>query len=195
MSGVRVLVVDDEPIVREVVCTYLRRDGHATVEAGDGEQALHLLASERFDLVVLDVMVPGVDGLEICRRVRAGSDLPVILLTARVEVLRRTVPAPSGERLVFGDLAIEPSARQVTKAGTELRFTAREFDLLLFLARNPRQVFSRQHLMERVWGYQAAYDTGTVTVHIRRLREKIEDDPSHPKRLVTVWGVGYRFEP
>ena len=219
------LVVDDEPIVREVVCTYLRRDGFSTVEAADGDEALRLLDSEAFDLAVLDVMVPGVDGLEICRRVRTESDLPVILLTARGEeadrivglelgaddyvtkpfsprelaarvktVLRRSAPAAAGERLVFGELAIEPSARQVTKAGSELRFTAREFDLLLFLVSNPRQVFSREHLMERVWGYQAAYDTGTVTVHIRRLREKIEDDPASPRMLQTVWGVGYRFQ-
>ena len=219
------LVVDDEPIVREVVCTYLRRDGFSTIEATDGDQALRLLDSEAFDLAVLDVMVPGVDGLEICRRVRTGSDLPVILLTARGEeadrivglelgaddyvtkpfsprelaarvktVLRRSAPTAAGERLVFGELAIEPGARQVTKAGSELRFTAREFDLLLFLVSNPRQVFSREHLMERVWGYQAAYDTGTVTVHSRRLREKIEDDPASPRMLQTVWGVGYRFQ-
>ncbi|MGI9539450.1 MAG: response regulator [Miltoncostaeaceae bacterium] len=220
----RVLVVDDEPIVREVVCSYLQRDGYQTVEAGDGEEALRLLDTEALELVVLDIMVPGVDGLEICRRIRNDSDLPVILLTARGEeadriiglelgaddyvtkpfsprelaarvktVLRRSAPPSPEGRVVAGDLVIEPATREVHKRGESLRLTAKEFDLLLFMARNPRQVFSREHLMDRVWGYQAAYDTGTVTVHIRRLREKIEDDPAQPAMLQTVWGVGYRF--
>jgi two-component system, OmpR family, response regulator ResD len=219
-----VLVVDDEPIVREVVCRYLRRDGFLTREAGDGTQALRALRDDGLSLVVLDVMVPGVDGLEICRRIRAASDLPVILLTARGEeadrivglelgaddyvtkpfsprelvarvrsVLRRTTPRERVEPILRGDLVIDPAAREVTKAGAVLKLTAKEFDLLLFLARHPRQVFSRDHLMDRVWGYQAAFDTGTVTVHIRRLREKIETDPAHPELLQTVWGVGYRF--
>ncbi len=220
----RVLVVDDEPIVREVVCSYLRRDGYETIETGDGDEALRLLESDAFGLVVLDIMVPGVDGLEICRRIRATSELPVILLTARGEeadrivglelgaddyvtkpfsprelaarvkaVLRRSGPSDDVERVVVGDLVIEPATREVRKHGEGLRLTAKEFDLLLFMARHPRQVFSREHLMDRVWGYQAAYDTGTVTVHIRRLREKIEDDPAAPELLQTVWGVGYRF--
>ncbi len=220
----RVLVVDDEPIVREVVCSYLERDGYETIEAGDGDEALRLLDTEALELVVLDIMVPGVDGLEICRRIRNESDLPVILLTARGEeadriiglelgaddyvtkpfsprelaarvktVLRRSAPASPEGRVVAGDLVIDPSTREVRKRGETLRLTAKEFDLLLFMARNPRQVFSREHLMDRVWGYQAAYDTGTVTVHIRRLREKIEDDPAQPAMLQTVWGVGYRF--
>ena len=221
-----VLVVDDEPIVREVVCGYLERDGHEILEAGDGETARDLLESRDPQLVVLDVMLPGIDGLELCRWIRARSDLPIILLTARGDesdrivglelgaddyvtkpfsprelaarvrtVLRRVeAPRPVGD-IVHGELRIDSEAREVRKGDTLLELTAREFDLLLFLARHPRRVFSREHLMESVWGYQAAFDTGTVTVHIRRLREKIEDDPSHPTHIETVWGVGYRFRP
>ena len=221
-----VLVVDDEPIVREVVCGYLQRDGHKTLEASDGEAARDLLEGGEPQLVVLDVMLPGIDGLELCRWIRARSNLPIILLTARGDesdrivglelgaddyvtkpfsprelaarvrtVLRRVeAPRPVGD-VVHGELRIDSEAREVLKAGEALELTAREFDLLLFLARHPRRVFSREHLMESVWGYQAAFDTGTVTVHIRRLREKIEDDPSHPAHIETVWGVGYRFRP
>lgn len=221
-----VLVVDDEPIVREVVCGYLQRDGHETLEAADGETARDMLESGDPQLVVLDVMLPGIDGLELCRWIRARSNLPIILLTARGDesdrivglelgaddyvtkpfsprelaarvrtVLRRVeAPATVGD-VVHGELRIDSEAREVHKSGETLVLTAREFDLLLFLARHPRRVFSREHLMESVWGYQAAFDTGTVTVHIRRLREKIEDDPSHPARIETVWGVGYRFRP
>jgi DNA-binding response OmpR family regulator len=220
-----VLVVDDEPIVREVVVRYLEREGYRTLEASDGDQARELLERDSPSLVVLDVMLPGTDGLTLCRWIRARSELPVILLTARGEeadrivglelgaddyvtkpfsprelaarvrtVLRRSVTTVDGEtRRSFGDLAIDAGTREVTKGGQALRLTAREFDLLWFLARHPRQVFSRGQLMDRVWGYEAALDTGTVTVHVRRLREKIEDDPSRPARLETVWGVGYRF--
>jgi DNA-binding response OmpR family regulator len=222
-----VLIVDDEPIVREVVVRYLERDGHAILEAGDGEQARLLLEQQTPDLVVLDVMLPGIDGLELCRWIRGRSDLPVILLTARGEeadrivglelgaddyvtkpfsprelavrvraVLRRA--APSGEareRYAFGDIEIDTQTREVHKAGEELRLTAKEFDLLAFLAGNPRRVFGRDQLMSRVWGYEAALDTGTVTVHVRRLREKIETEPSDPLHLQTVWGVGYRLVP
>ena len=221
-----VLVVDDEPTIREVVCQYLQRDGFTTIEAGDGEQALEEIAKSDPSLVVLDIMLPGVDGLEICRRVRSNSNVPIILLTARGEetdrivglelgaddyvtkpfsprelaarvrtVLRRVAPELSTDRLEIGDIVIDPASRDVLVDGTTLKLTAKEFDLLLFLAQNPRQVFSRDHLMDRVWGYQAAFDTGTVTVHIRRLREKIEIDPSAPSRIETVWGVGYRFVP
>jgi two-component system response regulator ResD len=176
---------------------------------------------------VLDVMLPGTDGLELCRWIRSHSDLPIIMLTARGEeadrivglelgaddyvtkpfsprelaarvrtVLRRSAPETSRtEQLAFGDLTIDAGMREVTKAGVPLRLTVKEFDLLWFLARHPRHVFSRDQLMDRVWGYEAALDTGTVTVHVRRLREKIEDDPSHPRLLQTVWGVGYRFTP
>ncbi len=220
-----VLVVDDEPIVREVVVRYLQREGHQTLEAADGEIARTMLEAGMPDLVVLDVMLPGADGLDLCRWIRSRSELPVILLTARGEeadrivglelgaddyvtkpfsprelaarvrtVLRRAAPAEHpAERLAFEELELDAETREVRKAGQELRLTAKEFDLLWFLASHPRKVFSRDQLMSRVWGYEAALDTGTVTVHIRRLREKIEDIPSHPRFLQTVWGVGYRF--
>jgi DNA-binding response OmpR family regulator len=222
-----VLVVDDEPIVREVVVRYLEREGHTTLQADDGDRARLLLQSERPDLVVLDVMLPGTDGLDLCRWIRSRSELPVIMLTARGEeadrivgleigaddyvtkpfsprelaarvrtVLRRsTPPAETEERVSFGDVELDSGTREVRKAGTELRLTAKEFDLLWFLAGNPRRVFGRDQLMSRVWGYEAALDTGTVTVHMRRLREKVEDDPSSPRHLQTVWGVGYRLVP
>ena len=223
-----VLVVDDEPIVREVVVRYLKREGYTTLEADDGDRARLMLERNAPDLVVLDVMLPGTDGLELCRWIRARSELPVILLTARGEeadrivglelgaddyvtkpfsprelaarvrtVLRRSTPAlgEEGEHLEFEGLSLDAETREVRKAGEELKLTAKEFDLLRFLASNPRRVFSRDQLMTRVWGYEAALDTGTVTVHMRRLREKIEDVPSHPRFLQTVWGVGYRFVP
>ena len=222
-----VLVVDDEPIVREVVVSYLRREGFDTLEAEDGDTARGLVEQEGPNLVVLDLMLPGTDGLELCRWIRARSDTPVIMLTARGEeadrivglelgaddyvtkpfsprelatrvrtVLRRSEPNISrAESLTFEGLEVSARTREVTKAGTLLRLTAKEFDLLWFLANHPRQVFSRDQLMDRVWGYEAALDTGTVTVHVRRLREKIEDDASRPRFLQTVWGVGYRFVP
>jgi DNA-binding response OmpR family regulator len=222
-----VLVVDDEPIVREVVVRYLEREGYRTLEAGDGDLARRLVEQHSPGLVVLDVMLPGTDGLELCRWIRSHSDLPIIMLTARGEeadrivglelgaddyvtkpfsprelaarvrtVLRRSAPETARtEQLSFGDLMINAGTREVAKAGVPLRLTVKEFDLLWFLARHPRHVFSRDQLMDRVWGYEAALDTGTVTVHVRRLREKIEDDPSHPRLLQTVWGVGYRFSP
>ena len=222
-----VLVVDDEPIVRDVVVRYLQRDGFDTLVAGDGDTARELIERTAPQLVVLDVMLPGTDGLALCRWIRSRGDLPVIMLTARGEeadrivglelgaddyvtkpfsprelavrvqtVLRRSAPAASSAaRLVFDGLAIDPSTREVERDGKLLRLTAKEFDLLFFLASNPRQVFSRDQLMGRVWGYEAAVDTGTVTVHVRRLRAKIERDPSSPRHLETVWGVGYRFVP
>ena len=222
-----VLVVDDEPIVREVVLRYLERDGFRTLEASDGDAARRLVESESPGLVILDIMLPGVDGLELCRWIRARSDLPVILLTARGEeadrivglelgaddyvtkpfsprelaarvrtVLRRSSPqVPKAERLSFEGLELDARTREVTSKGELLRLTAREFDLLWFLASHPKQVFSREQLMDRVWGYAAAFDTGTVTVHVRRLREKMEADPARPRFLQTVWGVGYRFSP
>ena len=221
-----VLVVDDEPIVREVVVRYLEREGYRTLEAADGTRARQLLEHEMPNLVVLDLMLPGTDGLTLCRWIRSRSDLPVIMLTARGEeadrivglelgaddyvtkpfsprelaarvrtVLRRATAAePADERLVFEGFDIDASSREVHKDGEELQLTAKEFDLLWFLARHPRRVFSREQLMDRVWGYEAALDTGTVTVHMRRLREKIEDEPSKPQFLQTVWGVGYRFD-
>jgi DNA-binding response OmpR family regulator len=220
-----VLVVDDEPIVREVVARYLTREGHRTLEAGDGTVARGLIEQADPDLVVLDLMLPGTDGLELCRWIRGHSELPVIMLTARGEeadrivglelgaddyvtkpfsprelaarvrsVLRRTASVPpSAEALAFGDVELERETREARKSGASIRLTAKEFDLLWFLASHPRRVFSRDQLMASVWGYTAALDTGTVTVHVRRLREKIEDDPSQPKYLETVWGIGYRL--
>jgi DNA-binding response OmpR family regulator len=222
-----VLVVDDEPIVREVVVRYLEREGYRTLEAADGDRARELVEREDPNLVVLDLMLPGMDGLALCRWIRSTSQLPVIMLTARGEeadrivglelgaddyvtkpfsprelaarvrsVLRRSGPrAVQHERLSFGELELDAGAREVTREGEPLQLTAKEFDLLHFLASHPRHVFSREQLMDRVWGYSAALDTGTVTVHIRRLREKIEPDPSQPRFLQTVWGVGYRFSP
>ncbi|MFN8123614.1 MAG: response regulator transcription factor [Thermoleophilia bacterium] len=221
-----ILVVDDEPIVRDVVCRYLAREGFRTVEAGDGASALAELGRCDPRLVVLDLMLPGLDGLEVCRRIRGESEVPVILLTARAgesdrivglelgaddyvtkpfspgelvarvrAVLRRSRTADAGGRITAGGLVIDAGTREVRRAGEEVRLTAREFDLLWFLASHPRQVFSRDHLLARVWGHLPAVDTGTVTVHVRRLREKIEDDPSRPSRIETVWGVGYRFVP
>ena len=221
-----VLVVDDEPIVREVVATYLRREGYRALEAGDGVQARDLVERVKPELIVLDVMLPGIDGLELCRWIRARSEVPVIMLTARGEeadrivgldlgaddyvtkpfsprelvarvrtVLRRAPGARSVQRIDAGPLSIDAGTREVTRDGRPLRLTAKEFDLLWFLAGNPRLVFSRDQLMDRVWGYEAAFDTGTVTVHVRRLREKIEEDPSLPRHVQTVWGVGYRFVP
>jgi len=220
-----VLVVDDEPIVREVVVRYLAREGHETLEAADGNAARDAIERSEPDLVVLDVMLPGTDGLELCRWIRARSGLPVIMLTARGEeadrvvglelgaddyvtkpfsprelaarvrsVLRRTAPTEETvERLTFGDIELERTTREARKGGEEVRLTVKEFDLLWFLASHPRRVFSRDQLMASVWGYTAALDTGTVTVHVRRLREKVEDDPSEPKYLETVWGIGYRL--
>jgi DNA-binding response OmpR family regulator len=224
-----VLVVDDEPIVREVVVSYLRRDGFATLEAEDGDEARRMLERDEPGLVVLDVMLPGTDGLELCRWIRSRSRVPLIMLTARGEeadrivglelgaddyvtkpfsprelaarvraVLRRSDAAtadPGGERISFGDVTLDESTREATKGGRKLTLTAKEFDLLAFLASHPRRVFSREQLMERLWGYSAALDTGTVTVHVRRVREKVEDDPSRPEHLQTVWGVGYRLVP
>ena len=222
-----VLVVDDEPIVREVVVRYLEREGYRTLEAADGDRARELVEREDPNLVVLDLMLPGMDGLALCRWIRSTSQLPVIMLTARGEeadrivglelgaddyvtkpfsprelaarvrsVLRRSGPrAVQHERLSFGEVELDPGAREVTREGEPLQLTAKEFDLLHFLASHPRHVFSREQLMDRVWGYSAALDTGTVTVHIRRLREKIEPHPSQPRFLQTVWGVGYRFSP
>ncbi|HZQ81884.1 MAG TPA: response regulator transcription factor [Gaiellaceae bacterium] len=222
-----ILVVDDEPVVRDVVVRYLRRDGHATLEAANGDDARRLIEASAPSLVVLDVMLPGTDGLDLCRWIRSRSHLPVILLTARVEeadrivglelgaddyvtkpfsprelaarvrtVLRRSAaPTTMRDSIEVGELHLDAAAHRALRNGRELALTLKEFDLLWFLASHPRIVFSRDALMERVWGYQSALDTGTVTVHVRRLREKIELDPTHPTHIQTVWGVGYRFDP
>jgi DNA-binding response OmpR family regulator len=227
-SVAKILVVDDEPNIREVVELYLRRDGHTVVPAADGEEALRLYRQTGPDLVVLDLMLPKVSGLEVCRRIQADERVPVVMLTARGEeedrivglvigaddyvvkpfsprelaarveaVLRRVDEARTGsgseKLMIFGDLRIDPGAREVTIGDTPVTLTAREFDLLHHMASHPKRVFTRDHLMETVWGYALAGDTSTVTVHIRRLREKIEPDPARPRYLQTVWGVGYRF--
>jgi two-component system response regulator ResD len=228
MAEERVLVVDDEPTVREVVQHYLEREGYRVQVAGDGAAALAALAADAPDLIVLDLMLPGVDGLDVCRQVRARGSTPIIMLTAKGHesdrivglelgaddyvvkpfsprelvarvrsVLRRTLasdaqrPAP----LQAGDVRVDPSTREVTVAGRPVSLTVREFDLLAFLVRHPRQVFTRGQLLRQVWEYTWLGDTSTVTVHVRRLREKVEDDPSNPRRLQTVYGVGYRFVP
>ena len=222
-----VLVVDDEPLVCDVVARYLERDGHRVVMASDGDRARELIEREAPGLVLLDVMLPGqTDGLDLCRWIRSSSELPVILLTARVEeadrivglelgaddyvtkpfsprelavrvrtVLRRSRAAaePPADRLSVGPLELNAARHEVRRDGEPLGLTAKEFDLLWFLASNPNHVFSRDQLMHRVWGYSAALDTGTVTVHVHRLREKLEADPQHPELLETVWGVGYRL--
>jgi DNA-binding response OmpR family regulator len=225
-----VLVVDDEPTITDVVSRYLERAGYDTRSAADGAAALELAGQARPDLVVLDLMLPGMDGLEVMRRLRTagnGHRVPVILLTAKGEpadrviglrlgaddyvakpfspaelvarvdaVLRRVDPEPQFEEpIVFGDLELDPVARRVTVRGEEAQLTVREYDLLLHLMRHPGQVFSRDQLMDTVWQYAFYSDTSTVTVHIRRLRAKIEEDPSEPRWLQTVWGVGYRFQP
>jgi DNA-binding response OmpR family regulator len=229
MNAVRILVIEDEPSIAEVVQIYLRRAGFSVQVVGDGQVALSLLKAELPDLVILDLMLPGVDGLAITRWIRDRSDVPIIMLTARRDeadriaglemgaddyvvkpfspqelvsrvraVLRRMRSVSESEReapLVFGDIKIDPRTRLVTLAEQEIMLTAREFDMLWILANHPRQVFTRDQLLERVWGITDFIDPGTVTVHVRRLREKIERDPSNPSHLVTVWGVGYKFEP
>jgi DNA-binding response OmpR family regulator len=224
----RVLVVDDDVTVREVVVTYLRAAGHEVDETPDGEGALALLRDNPADLVVLDLMLPGIDGLEVCERLRArGDDLPVIMLTAlgsetdRVVGLERgaddyvtkpfsprelvlrvdSVLRRAGERagggirgtVSDGDLVVDSTEHTVTLAGRRLSLTGSEFDLLRFFLAHPGQAFSREELLQRVWGWSFG-DQATVTVHVRRLREKVETDPTHPVRLATVWGVGYRWE-
>jgi DNA-binding response OmpR family regulator len=221
-----VLVVDDEPLVRDVVTRYLEHDGHRVIGAGDGDAARRLIEDEAPGLVVLDVMLPGeTDGLALCRWIRSSSDLPVILLTARVDeadrivglelgaddyvtkpfsprevatrvkaVLRRARPSTPPPGVVsVGSVVIDAVSREARRDDQPLDLTAKEFELLWFLASNPNRVFSREQLMQRVWGYAAALETGTVTVHVRRLREKLERDPSQPELLETVWGVGYRL--
>ncbi|WP_432831394.1 response regulator transcription factor [Dactylosporangium sp. CA-092794] len=223
--GQRVLVVDDDPTVSDVVRRYLEREQFSVQLAGDGQAALEAYRQQRPDLVVLDLMLPGIDGLEVCRRLRAQDPgLPIVMLTAlgeesdrvlgleigaddyvtkpfsprelvlRVQsVLRRSAPPPAAGELVDGDLRVDVSRRVVTLRGRELALTVREFDLLVFLMRHPGRVLRRAELLEQVWGWTFG-DQSTVTVHMRRLREKIEDDPAEPKRILTVWGVGYRYE-
>ena len=229
MDTAIILVVEDEPSIGEVVSLYLKRAGYTVSVARDGEAALNILARQLPDLVILDLMLPKVDGLEITRWLREQRDTPIIMLTARRgeadriaglemgaddyvvkpfspqelvsrvrAVLRRTrgPVAVTGEGpLTFDNLSIDPRTRLVVVGGEERALTAKEFDLLLLLARHPRQVFTRDQLLDQVWGLTEYIDPGTVTVHVRRLREKIETNPTEPQHVVTVWGVGYKFEP
>jgi len=225
----RVLIVEDDPTVAEVVTRYLEREGFTVESVADGRDAVARADARLPDLVVLDIMLPGLDGLEVCRRLRARAPIPVVMLTARgseedrvlgldlgaddyvskpfspreltarVKAVLRRAGSPLEETdrtgtLEYDGLAIDLGAREARVRGELATLTAREFELLAFLAGRPRQVFRRDELLERVWGYTYG-DTSTVTVHIRRLREKIEDDPSSPRRINTVWGVGYRFDP
>ena len=228
-SSGRVLVVDDDPTVSDVVRRYLERAGYDVDKAADGPTALALAAARPPDLVVLDLMLPGMSGLEVCRRLRGTSDVPIVMLTALGEesdrvvgfetgaddyvtkpfsprelalrvhsVLRRAGRGDTGDTdggpLADGDLRLDLVSRTAERLGASLALTVREFDLLAHFLRHPRRAFNRAELLQQVWGWSFG-DQATVTVHVRRLREKVEDDPQHPRRIVTVWGVGYRFEP
>ncbi len=224
-------MVDDEANIREVLCEYLAAAGFLTTQAGDGNEALHLVAAEPPDLIILDLMLPGLDGLEVCRRIRQASAVPILMLTARGEepdkvigfhagaddyvikpfsprevvmrvhaIMRRlqatSVPAMvQGDIVHIGNLVIRPQLRTAERDGALLELTAKEFDLLVFMTSHPRQVFSRQQLLDHVWDIGYFGDISTVTVHIRRLREKVEVDPSVPRHIKTVWGIGYKFDP
>ena len=222
----RILVVDDDPTISDVVTRYLQNDGYDVDVAFDGEEALEHARAFYPDLVVLDLMLPKLDGLEVCRLLRSQGSVPIIMLTAKGDemdrlvglnlgaddyiakpfsprelvarvkaVLRRSgsVPGIEEDSLRIDGLYINPRTRQVSIGGLDVDLTAKEFDLLHFLAMHPRQVFSREQLLNDVWDYLYAGDTSTVTVHIRRLREKIEADPTRPRYILTVWGVGYKF--
>ena len=226
----RIMIVEDDPTVADVVRRYLSRDGHQVDWAADGHAALRKLAETAPDLIVLDLMLPGMDGLEVCRRLRERWPIPVIMLTAlgtetdrlvgfeagaddyvtkpfsprelalRIRsVLRRSrgnglLGEPSRGAISDGLLAIDLSAHEARLGPALLALTSREYDLLVFLMSHPRHVFTREQLLERVWGWTFG-DISTVTVHVRRLREKLEQDPTRPTKIVTVWGVGYRYEP
>ncbi len=228
MTNQRILIVDDEPQVLEVLKLYLSRDGFRVTTVGDGEAALAAFDAAEPDLVLLDLMLPKVDGFQVFKEMRAKSTIPIIMLTARGDeldrilglelgaddyivkpfsprevvarvknVLRRAAqPAQDAteQTLTFGGLRIDPRSRVVEVDRREVELTSKEFDLLYFLARYPGQVFTRAQLLDKVWGFEFYGDASTVTVHIRRLREKIEADPAQPRYLSTVWGVGYKFE-
>lgn len=229
MNDALILVVEDEPSIAEVVELYLRRAGFNVKVVGDGQAALDAVDRQLPDLVVLDIMLPNIDGLEITRWLRDQGNVPIIMLTARRgeadriaglemgaddyvvkpfspqelvsrvrAVLRRTLGTAEDDvenPVKFEDITIDPQTRLVIVDDEEINLTAKEFDLLWLLARHPRQVFTRQQLLERVWGLSEFIDPGTVTVHVRRLRAKLERDPEHPRWLTTQWGVGYRFDP
>jgi len=230
MSETLILVVEDEASIAEVVSLYLKRAGYSVQIASDGRQAMNIFEKRKPDFVILDLMLPEVDGLSLTRWLRERSNVPIVMLTARraegdriaglemgaddyvvkpfspqelvsrvravMRRLGREQAEPESKRsLSFEDLAIDPLSRVVTVNDSPIELTAKEFDMLHLLARHPKQVFTREQLLERVWGGAQYIDPGTVTVHVRRLREKIELDPSNPTRLLTVWGVGYKFEP
>jgi DNA-binding response OmpR family regulator len=231
MNDKTILVVEDESSIAEVVSLYLKRAGYSVQIASDGKQAMNLFERQMPDFVILDLMLPEVDGLSLTRWLRDRSNVPIIMLTARREeidriaglemgaddyvvkpfspqelvsrvraVMRRIgreqpVDSENDRPLEFDGLTINPRSRVVAVSNLPVELTAKEFDMLYLLAQHPRQVFTREQLLERVWGGAQYIDPGTVTVHVRRLREKIEPDPSHPARLLTVWGVGYKFEP
>ncbi len=229
MEAPRILVVDDEPMVVEVIERYLVREGYLVSSAADGEAAMEAFASLRPQLVVLDLMLPGINGLEICRRIRASSRTPIIMLTARGDemdriagfetgaddylakpfsprelvmrvkaILRRTydgTTAYGGDAFSSGNVTLDPRGRSAVANGNAVDLTAREFDLLWFLVNHSGEVFTREQLLERVWDYEWYGDASTVTVHIRRLRTKVELNPNAPRHIKTVWGVGYRWEP
>ena len=230
MNAKTILVVEDEASIAEVVSLYLKRAGYNVLIASDGRQAMNMFDHQQPDFVILDLMLPEVDGLSLTRWLRDRSDLPIIMLTARREEIDRITGLEMGaddyvikpfspqelvsrvravmrrlgreqdavenERVLsFDNLSVDPRSRVVTVKSTPVELTAKEFDMLYLLARHPKQVFTREQLLERIWGGAQYIDPGTVTVHVRRLREKIEDNPSKPARLLTVWGVGYKFEP
>jgi len=230
-----IVVIDDEATIRDVVRRYLEVEGFRVIEAEDGHQALDLLRDQRTDLILLDIMLPGVDGFSLARALRNApeyqslhSNVPIIMLTARGDerdrlggfelgiddyivkpfsprevvarvkaVLRRSAPDDAGseEPRTFGDLHIDPRRRVVILRGEPVTLTAKEFDLLWLFARHPQQVLTRDQLLDHVWGHDFYGDESTVTVHIRRLREKIEPDPANPIFIHTLRGVGYKFEP
>lgn len=226
MSAEKILIVEDEPELAEILQDYLQAEGFTTCIASDGEDGLKKYLSFSPHLVILDIMMPKLDGMEVCRILRAQSSVPILFLSskggdidkilglglgaddyitkpfspgevvARVKAqLRRfmRLSASTSQSLSFGDLQIDISSHSVRLNNSRIELTAKEFELLVYLARHPHQVFSREQLFNQIWGYDDFGDINTVTVHIRRLREKIEADPSQPKLIQTVWGVGYRF--
>jgi DNA-binding response OmpR family regulator len=231
-----ILIVDDEDTIREVIQKYLTREGFRVLEASAGKQAIDILSTEKIDLMILDVMLPEIDGFSIARSLRNASkygslyqnaNIPIIMLTARIEeedrvtgfelgtddyvakpfsprevvlrvkaVLKRVTPEPPAEHTIleYGALRIDPKAHSLSVANESINLTVKEFELLWFMAQHPQQVFSRAQLLSKIWGYEYFGDESTVTVHICRLREKIEQDPNNPKHIQTVWGVGYKFD-
>ncbi len=229
----RIMVVEDEASLRNTIAYNLRRDGHDVIVASDGQEALEAWDKQPADLVLLDLLLPKIDGFEVCRRLRQSSSVPVVMLTARTDEIERVVgleigaddyvtkpfsmrellarvkailrrrdllqeelrrtSSEAGEQIVIGSLRIDPARRRVYRGEREVTLKPKEFDLLLHLARHPGQVFSAERLIELVWGYDALGDAGTVRVHVRSLREKLEVDPSHPTLIETVRGVGYRL--